>query len=397
MKKKFNITGTCIPARHYMANIPSKLDNVLLMIEEGSYFTIDRPRQYGKTTLLYLLEERLKNNQDYVVLNISFEDIDAAVYRKHSLFISTLLDILKEQLEFLGENAIADMLQEQGNITTFNRLGTLFTRLIKQTGRKVVLMIDEVDKAGNNQLFLDFLGLLRKKYLRRNEGRDVSFQSVILAGVHDVKTLKTKIRPEEKRMFNSPWNIAVDFEIDLSLKPAEISSMLEDYATAENVKIDIPCFAQELYYYTSGYPFLVSLLCKIIDEEILPGKAIKEWQIGDITTACHLALKRNYTNFESLVKNLENDSELYDFVSKIILHGQFFSYNPDNPVIKFGFIHGILRREADKIAIHNRVYEQRIFNYMSSKLETSRKVDFDHVSSSYLDNNGALDVEIKYK
>ena len=31
--------------------------------------------------------------------------------------------------------------------------------------RKVQSVIDEVDKSSNNQLFLDFLGLLREKYL----------------------------------------------------------------------------------------------------------------------------------------------------------------------------------------------------------------------------------------
>ena len=54
----------------------------------------------------------------------------------------------------------------------------------------MMLSIDEVDKSSNNQLFLDFLGMLRKKYLRRDAGREESFHSVILAGVHDVKTLK---------------------------------------------------------------------------------------------------------------------------------------------------------------------------------------------------------------
>jgi hypothetical protein len=39
--------------------------------------------------------------------------------------------------------------------------------------------------------------MLRKKYLLRNEGEDTTFQSVILAGVHDVKTLKLKLRPDD--------------------------------------------------------------------------------------------------------------------------------------------------------------------------------------------------------
>jgi len=51
-------------------------------------------------------------------------------------------------------------------------------------------MIDEVDKSSNNQLFLSFLGMLRSKYLMRNEGEDHTFQSVILAGVNNQYPLK---------------------------------------------------------------------------------------------------------------------------------------------------------------------------------------------------------------
>ena len=54
-------------------------------------------------------------------------------------------------------------------------------------------MIDEVDKSSDNQIFLSFLGLLREKYLKWQQGKDETFQSVILAGVYDVKTLKLKL------------------------------------------------------------------------------------------------------------------------------------------------------------------------------------------------------------
>lgn len=47
-KKKFNITGTCYPHLHYMLDNRSKLDEIQAMVEEGAYFVINRPRQYGK-------------------------------------------------------------------------------------------------------------------------------------------------------------------------------------------------------------------------------------------------------------------------------------------------------------------------------------------------------------
>ena len=54
-------------------------------------------------------------------------------------------------------------------------------------------------------------------------------------------------------MFNSPWNIAVDFEVDMEFSTEEITSMLEEYRKEQNIKIDIPIFAEYLFYFTSGY------------------------------------------------------------------------------------------------------------------------------------------------
>lgn len=79
----------------------------------------------------------------------------------------------------------------------------------------MVLMIDEVDSASNNRTFLDFLALIRGYYMSRD--RKPTFQAVILAGVYDVKNLKRKIAADGESKMNSPWNIAADFLVEMSL------------------------------------------------------------------------------------------------------------------------------------------------------------------------------------
>ncbi len=65
---------------------------------------------------------------------------------------------------------------------------------------------------------MDFLGKLRACYLKREKNTKYrTFQSVILAGVTDVKHLKRKIRSGDEIKENSPWNIAADFTVDMSL------------------------------------------------------------------------------------------------------------------------------------------------------------------------------------
>jgi hypothetical protein len=393
MQKRFNITGVCIPGKHYMVDTSDKISAIKAMIEQGDYFVINRPRQYGKTTTLFLLEQELKKDSRYLVIATSFEGIDEPTHADQKLFIPVFLNLLKKSLAFNREKELIDFINSQDPIQNFNSLSSLITDLVDKSGRRVVFFIDEVDKASNNRLFLDFLGMLRTKYLDCSQGKDHTFHSVILAGVHDVKTLKSQIRPDEEKKFNSPWNIAADFEVDISFSSLDIQSMLNDYVSQRQVCMDIPLMAEKLFYFTSGYPFLVSQLCKILDEKIMPAKGNNEWRAEDLEKAVQITLKKDNTNFESLIKNLENNAELYDFVFKSIFGDTGFVYNTDNPVIKLGVLYGILKEENGRTKVHNRLYEQRIYNYMASRVETSTANIVNSVTGSYLDETGKLDVK----
>jgi hypothetical protein len=55
----------------------------------------------------------------------------------------------------------------------------------------------------------------------------------------------------------------------MSFNPDEIGTMLREYAKERRIEPDIPAIAEKLCYYTSGYPYLVSKLCKFVDEHII--------------------------------------------------------------------------------------------------------------------------------
>ena len=58
--KTFNVTGTCVDTEYYMVDISAKLDEIEKLVEGRLYFTINRARQYGKTTTLFHLAKGLK-------------------------------------------------------------------------------------------------------------------------------------------------------------------------------------------------------------------------------------------------------------------------------------------------------------------------------------------------
>lgn len=373
MSKKFNDTGLCVPEKHFMVDRATKLSEVLVLINEESYFTISKPRQYGKSTMLFLLSRLLNRSDDFIALNISFEVFSQKIWSSEELFVTEFLELIIEELRFLKmDNSVDTINKKIDEIDSIVKLSRFITNFIKSfSNTKVVLMIDEVDKATNNQLFLDFLSMLRTKYSKRSEGKDFTFSSVILAGVHDVKSLKLRIPLEEESKFNSPWNIAADFKVNLSFNAGEIASMLHEYAEERQATMNIKDISEMLYYYTSGYPFLVSKLCKIIDEEIMGRSEGYEWTRSVLEKALGIILTKDNTNFASLTKNLGNNRELYELVFEIVINGAQIMFNRQNPLENFGVLYGIFREENRFLKIHNRLYEQIIYDYMTSVLETT--------------------------
>ncbi len=395
MKKKFNVTGTCIPDKHYIVDTSEKIKKIMNFIENEEYFVINRPRQYGKTTTLYMLERALNKNEEYLVISISFEGIGDSIFEEEQRFLKAFLEIIADSLYLNYEDLSEFLEEEKEKVKTFNDLSRLITRFIIKVNKKVVLMIDEVDKSSNNQLFLSFLGMLRNKYLLRNAGKDKTFHSVALAGVHDVKSLKLKIRPDEEHKYNSPWNIASDFDVDMSFSKEEIGTMLDDYIENKEVKLDKEYFSERLYFYTSGYPFLVSKLCKIIDEKIMMDNDL-QWNKEYMDMAVKELLKEDNTNFQSLIKNLENNEELYDFIEKIVLEDENISYMKTDNLINMASIYGILKEENGNCKISNKVYEQLIYNHMMLKLirkdKNSRMSEYNY-KSNFIKEDGNLDVK----
>ena len=272
-KKRFNVTGNCYPHLHYMMDISAKMKKVEELIDYGDYFTINRPRQYGKTTLLFATETALKSSEEYFPIRLNFQGMDDLTTLSDSNFAIKVKQDVKEAIRFTKPN-LYEMAQ-QTEVNTMSNLSNFITELVTYSNKKLVLLIDEVDASSNYKAFLTFLAMLRVKFLDRFSPSNYTFHSVILAGVHDVESLKYKIKNSEDLQYNSPWNIAVDFKVAIEFNPQEIIPMLSEYNEAGNVGMnteELKQIAEKLHYYTSGYPFLIRRMCQIIAEEILPVK-----------------------------------------------------------------------------------------------------------------------------
>jgi len=394
--KKFNITGTCIPARHYMVDTSKKLEKVMQLIENGEYFVINRPRQFGKTTTFSLLKQLLIKKDEYLPLKLSFEGIGDSEFRSPEDFCPFFLNFLADD-SLITERGLSSVFKKYNtDVDSFGKLSKALRNALKELGKKVVLMIDEVDKSSNNQLFLHFLGMLRDKYLKAAEGEDMTFHSFILAGVHDVKTLKLKLRPDEKATYNSPWNIASDFKVDMSFNQAEISTMLNSYIAETGRAMDVPAISKRIYFWSNGYPFLVSKLCKIIDEEFLPLRDDKNWSVTDIDSAVKQLLTESNTLFDDMIKNLENNEALLKFITSVVVSEVSYQFVIHDPIINLASMYGIITNSSGKVAIHNKIFAEIISSYLAIKImrtASNNPVVSNAVQSKFLKSDGRLDMD----
>lgn len=363
--KKFNVLANCVADKHYMVDISNKIAQIQAMVDEGLYFTINRARQYGKTTTLGQLKKALM--PDYIVARMSFEGIGSIGFETPVKFVHMFMRKIKTALK--DNNWFDD------SVVNFEDLSAHITKMCQN--KKVVLMIDEVDKTSNNQMFLLLLGVLRDKFISRNESEDTTFHSVILVGVYDIKNIKIKLINEglvtlgdNEGSHNSPWNIAASFKVDMSFSPSEIATMLRQYEDDHNTGMNITIISEEIYSYTGGYPFMVSRICQCIDEDL----ETKAWTVDGVQSAVKIMLNEKNTLFDDMRKNLENHEELREFIRSILIDGETKSYRIDNPVIDFGTMFGYFHNVCGKVAILNKLFELRMTNYFISKNESDFSV-----------------------
>jgi hypothetical protein len=182
----------------------------------------------------------------------------------------------------------------------------------------------------------------------------------------------------------------------MSFHPAEIKTMLNSYAGEEKVEMDFDAIADRIYYYTNGHPFLVSKICKNIEEEEAeqnPSYDPKHWTLDDIDWSFRWLTRPTYktTNFDDMIKNLENNPDLYSIAFNIVISGADFSASYDNPSVNLGHIYGIFSSINGKLRISNRIYEQRLYNYMVSKQETAEWGAARFSKPAFLTDEGGLD------
>ena len=110
MRRRFNITGSCNPQRHYMVDLDDRLKRIKEdYVDEGEYFVINKGRQYGKTTVLRALHKCLM--EDYIVISLDFQQMGTEDFADAAIFVRAFVRSVLEILHIMGFKNGDDFIQ----------------------------------------------------------------------------------------------------------------------------------------------------------------------------------------------------------------------------------------------------------------------------------------------
>jgi len=174
----------------------------------------------------------------------------------------------------------------------------------------------------------------------------------------------------------------------MSFSAEEISTMLVDYENDHHTGMDIGNLSNKLFEYTSGYPYLVSKLCYIMDV-----KLNKNFTEAELEDAMKILLKENNTLFDDLIKNINRYKELYDLVERIVLEGEEINYNTQSQHL--GIMYGIFAESNGKLKVHNKIFEILLYNYLIARREIEKGSALNYkYKEKFVNDDGNLNMEL---
>jgi hypothetical protein len=150
----------------------------------------------------------------------------------------------------------------------------------------------------------------------------------------------------------------------MSFSKDDIMGMLQEYENDNHSGMDVDKMAELIYDYTSGYPFLVSRICRIISEKV---NIDSPWSKAGFLEAMKIILAEKNPLFESLINKLTDYQEIRNLVYDILFKGKDISYTALNKSIETAEMFGFVVNSNNKVVISNRIFESLLYDYFLSE------------------------------
>lgn len=383
--KLFNTTGPCNLVKHYMLPAEDRCKNIYELINNEQYFVIHAARQSGKTTLLFDVMMELNKSEEYYVLYCSLESVQGITDSEKGVpaIISSISDTIRY-------NPWLKKFPFPKNIGASNyntALKVALTDFSAELDKPLVILFDEADCLSNGTLIC-FLRQLREGYI--NKLMTPFPCSIALVGMRDIRDYKGEIRENRESLGSaSPFNIV---KKSLTIRDFTKKEVAELYS--QHTKLTGQIFSDEIvdevFYYTSGQPFLVNAIASYIIEDIIKYDFSKKIKVEYVRHAIDYLIKTRVTHIDSLLERLKEE-RVRKIIEPIILGAEKeIEYLDDDCqyVIDLGLIkniNGILKPS-------NRIYNEVIIRTLNYSTQYSLSPDYENrwIFGNVIDMNSLL-------
>lgn len=163
--------------------------------------------------------------------------------------------------------------------------------------------------------------------------------------------------------------------------------MLREYESARHTGMDIAAMSRMIFDYTDGYPYMVSRLCKLLDERIPETDSIPRrdvWTKEGLLAAIRLFLKEPNTLFEDMVKKLDEYPDLKEKISYILFRGTKYTFEIDSRFASIGCMFGFLKEDNGFVSIANRLFETKLYNLLLAESEGHNELNPPDAKSQFI-------------
>lgn len=380
MTKFFNTAGLCFPEDHYMVDPLKRFSGVEELIKKRLYFTINAPRQTGKTTYLHALARKLKKDGHYISIVASFERAgyeDISIKEANKTLISAVYHSSTYQLpeKYQPENP-----EEK----SFPDLYSYLQNWCKNLEKPLVLLVDEIDALLDN-VFVAVLRQFRDGY----QSRPKQFPaSVVLVGLRDVRDYKAKIRGSQRSWGSgSPFNIKSDSLFLKNFSREEVFELLKQH-TKETGQVFPEEAKEEIFRISAGQPWLTNALANQIVCRILGDDFSKPITIEHVRTAKNQLILRRDTHLDSLVDKLKEDR--VKRIVQAIFNGDQMIFDILDDDIAYVRDLGLVS-QSSPLTFANPIYAEIVPRVMASSMQESLPKEIQ--TPWFVDPDGKLNME----
>ncbi len=278
MRRSFNTTGPCNPAKHYMLPAEERLPDLLSWVENELYFVLHAARQTGKTTAMIAFAKRLRElGKAAVYVTIENSRVYTDVAPAEAIWVHTLAEAAQSQLPE-AQHPPGSM----KDVPEGGRLRTMLKRWAQALGEvPLVLLIDEADVVTGDAM-VNLLSQLRSGFSDRGPGCFPS--SVALIGMRDLRDYLAQAKGGVPASPGSPFNIK---KASLTLRNFNQGEVARLYAqhTTETGQEFTPEAVERAFYWSQGQPFLVNALA---DQCVGYARQLDDPRIEGTVTAAHI-------------------------------------------------------------------------------------------------------------